>query len=220
MKPINYISQENLFLKLVNDKILTTNERMLWLGIFWSANKLAQRTGDFNLWPDGFFTIKNDQLSALTGLSERAIRKCRDVLKELKLIDFIPGDGKKANPKYKIFYLKMIGYEIVPDGAPDYVPDSVPENGSNTVSDHVGNSPPTGSKNDADAVCDNPAESFIYNDSSDSPNTAFCTNGETATAAATPPDALKEDSGLQGIFGNAEFADMNTAINVKPFTDM
>ena len=60
------------------------------------------------------------------------IQTVRNRLKQIGLIDFQKGDGKRHDPYYKINYLSVIGYKIVPDS--------------------VGDNPPIGSKNAADGV--------------------------------------------------------------------
>lgn len=210
MKIINYVTQMNCFIKFATEKNMTPHERLLWLGIFWSANKRAQRTGKKNLWPDGFFPIDTKTLCTLTGLSDRAIWNCRDVLKdELKIIDYIKGDGKRANPQYKLFYFELVGCEIVPVGAPDLTPDhahnSVPDN----AGDDVGNMPPTSDKNDADTACDQAPEAFNHNGSSHFPDSSFGIDTGSSSAAAVGSEQLKESSSLQAIFGDAKIVNLD-----------
>lgn len=209
MRVIKYVTQMNFFIKFAIEKKMTPYERLLWLGIFWSANKLAQRTGELNLWPDGFFPIDMKDLCTLTGLSERAIRKCRDVLKELGLIDYLKGDGKRANPQYKLFYFKLKGCEIVPDGAPDHTPDHARNSAPDNAGNNVGITPSTSDKNSADTACDQAPEAFNHKDSSHPTDSFWGTDTGSSSAAAAGSEPLKEESSLQSIFGDAKFVNLD-----------
>lgn len=131
MSQVNFVQQINLFMEYARRNRLTSYDRIFWLGLFYCANRLAMGAENHE-WPDDFFQVSNSELDDWAGLEERAIRNSRNRLKQIGLIDFQKGDGKRHDPYYKINYLSVIGYKIVPDS--------------------VGDNPPIGSKNAADGV--------------------------------------------------------------------
>ena len=131
MSQVNFVQQINLFMEFGRRNGLTSYERMFWLGLFHVANTWAQRSPNHE-WPDDFFPVSNSEIAAWSGLEERNIRTIRNRFKQIGLVDFKKGDGRKSDPEYRIFYLRYIGYKIVPDTqgngdriAPDCVGDSV-----------------------------------------------------------------------------------------------
>ena len=150
-------------------------------------------------WPDDFFQVSNSELDDWAGLEERAIRNSRNRLKQMGLIDFQKGDGKRHDPFYKINYLSVTGYKIVPgnvgdappigskfdaDGAGGSVGGCVGDGVGDAVRGHVGDAPPIGSKFAADGAGD---PLYPYSN----PNVYINTNRGTAKAdAKTGTDAV------------------------------
>lgn len=164
MSQVNYIQQINMFMEFGKRNGLTSYERMFWLGLFHIANMWAQRSPNHE-WPDDFFPVSNSEIEAWSGLEERNIRAIRNRFKQIGLIDFKKGDGRKSDPEYRLFYLRYISYKIVPDtpengckNAPDSVGDCVGDCVGDAVSDSVsgraGDFRQTGGKNAADGVPD------------------------------------------------------------------
>ena len=114
MSQVNFVQQINLFMEFGRRNGLTSYERMFWLGLFHVANTWAQRSPNHE-WPDDFFPVSNSEIAAWSGLEERNIRTIRNRFKQIGLVDFKKGDGRKSDPEYRIFYLRYIGYKIVPD---------------------------------------------------------------------------------------------------------
>ena len=166
MSQVNYIQQVNLFMEFGKRNGLTSYERIFWLGLFHIANMWAQRSPNHE-WPDDFFPVSNSEIEAWSGLEERNIRAIRNRFKQMGLIDFKKGDGRKSDPEYRLFYLRFISYRIVPDTpgnggkiAADSVGDSVGDCVGDAVSGSAGGRAggfaPTGCKNAADSVGDSP----------------------------------------------------------------
>ena len=152
MSQVNFVQQINLFMEFGRRNGLTSYERMFWLGLFHVANTWAQRSPNHE-WPDDFFPVSNSEIAAWSGLEERNIRTIRNRFKQIGLVDFKKGDGRKSDPEYRIFYLRYIGYKIVPDtqGNGDRIaPDCVGDTAPGTVPDL----PPTRGKNAPDCVGD------------------------------------------------------------------
>ena len=156
MSQQNFVLQVRLFMEYGKRNRLTSYERMFWLGLFQIANTLAQSSGN-NEWPDDFFPVRNSEITEWTGLEERNIRTIRNRFRQMGLIDYLKGDGKKSDPEYRLFYLRRIGYKIAPgsvtDGeqtgnkiAPDSVGGSVGDSVPDTVTDTVPDGGQTGNK--------------------------------------------------------------------------
>lgn len=164
MSQVNFVQQINLFMEFGRRNGLTSYERMFWLGLFHVANTWAQRSPNHE-WPDDFFPVSNSEIAAWSGLEERNIRAIRNRFKQIGLVDFKKGDGRKSDPEYRIFYLRYIGYKIVPDTqgnggkiAPDSVGDCVgdcvPDHVGDAVTDPVTDLPQTGDRFAPDCVGD------------------------------------------------------------------
>lgn len=158
---VNYIQQINLFFEFARRNRLTPYDRILWLGLLHCANRMAMSAANRE-WVEDFFQVGNNELMDWAGLEERAIRNSRNRLKQIGLLDFVKGDGKRSDPLYKINYLTVVGYKIIPiigcrqdttgnknaaDGASGGVGDSVGER----VSEHDS----TSGKFVPGCVCDN-----------------------------------------------------------------
>ncbi len=159
MSQVNFVQQINLFMEYARRNRLTSYDRIFWLGLFYCANRLAMGAENHE-WPDDFFQVSNSELDDWAGLEERAIRNSRNRLKQIGLIDFQKGDGKRHDPYYKINYLSVTGYKIVPGSVGDNPPigsknaagsvgGSVGDGVGDAVSGHAGDAPRIGSKNAA-----------------------------------------------------------------------
>lgn len=91
---MNYIVEIKVFYDLVQIKQLSTGQIALWHALMDINNKCG--------WSE-WFTVANLTLQLDTGLSRAGIKKNRNVLKQLGLIDFKPNSTKAAS--YKIFSL-------------------------------------------------------------------------------------------------------------------
>ena len=101
MSQVNYIQQINMFMEFGKRNGLTSYERMFWLGLFHIANMWAQRSPNPE-WPDDFFPVSNSEIEAWSGLEERNIRAIRNRFKQIGLIDFKKGDGRRSDPEYRL----------------------------------------------------------------------------------------------------------------------
>lgn len=110
---VNYIQQINLFFEFARRNRLTPYDRILWLGLLHCANRMAMSAANRE-WVEDFFQVSNNELMDWAGLEERAIRNSRNRLKQIGLLDFVKGDGKRSDPLYKINYLTVVGYKIIP----------------------------------------------------------------------------------------------------------
>lgn len=170
---ISYIQQLNLFFEFARRNRLTPYDRILWLGLLQCANRMAMSTTNRE-WVEDFFPVSNGELMDWAGLEERAIRNSRNRLKQIGLIDFTKGDGKRSDPCYKINYLTVIGYKIIPiigcrqdatgnknatDGASGGVGGCV----GDSVGEHVSEHNTAGSEFVPGSVCDNRVSSYSNN---------------------------------------------------------
>ena len=176
MSQVNFVQQINLFMEFGRRNGLTSYERMFWLGLFHVANTWAQRSPNHE-WPDDFFPVSNSEIAAWSGLEERNIRAIRNRFKQIGLVDYKKGDGRKSDPEYRLFYLRYIGYKIVPDmqgnggkNAPDCAGDSVgdcvPDHVGDTVHDSVTGQRQTGGNFAPDCVGDpfySPSNPDVFN---------------------------------------------------------
>ena len=170
---VNYIQQINLFFEYSRRNRLTPYDRVLWLGLLHCANRMAMGTANRE-WVEDYFPVSNRELEDWAGLEERAIRNSRNRLKQIGLLDFVKGDGKRSDPLYKINYLTVIGYKIIPiigcrqnttgdknaaDGASGGVGGCVGDGVCERVSEHDS----TSSKFVPGGVCDNRVSSYSNN---------------------------------------------------------
>ena len=177
MSQINYVQQIKLFMEFGKRNRLTSYERMFWIALFQAANDLALKNPNRE-WPDDFFPVSNSEMYDWSGLEERNIRAIRNRFTQMGLIDFKKGNGKKADPEYRIFYLQFNGYKIVPGSAGDEdgtgrknVPESVRGSVGGSVGDSVGDSVTDsvgdfdgpGCKFVPDSVGDQAPEALIFN---------------------------------------------------------
>ena len=198
MSQVNYIQQINMFMEFGKRNGLTSYERMFWLGMFHIANMWAQRSPNHE-WPDDFFPVSNSEIEAWSGLEERNIRAIRNRFKQIGLIDFKKGDGRRSDPEYRLYYLRYISYRIVPDtpsngyknaadSAGDCVGDCAGDRVSGSAGGRAADSRQTGGKNAADCVPDSLYPSSV-------PGMNININREPAKAAAySAADAGRTDS--------------------------
>lgn len=83
---MNYITEIKAFYDLMLSKQLSTGQIALWHALMHINNKCA--------WAE-WFTVPNQTLELLTGLSRQAISKNRNVMKQLGYLDF-KSNGVKA----------------------------------------------------------------------------------------------------------------------------
>lgn len=135
MSQVNFVEQFNLIMEYARENCLHGRECMLWLDLFYFANRSATYDAESKTydWPDDFFTVSNSELNSFGQFDKRAIETLRNSLKQRGLIDFIKGEKNKRNPAYKFYYLSRVGYKIVPNNTPNNVPNRVPNNTPNNV---------------------------------------------------------------------------------------
>ncbi|MBQ8708486.1 MAG: DnaD domain protein [Succinivibrionaceae bacterium] len=128
------------------DNVLSTQERMFWIALFYVFNGRAMRTYNPQTksadWPDGFIIVTNDELHLFGNMNKKAILTVRNQLKQRGLIDFKAGAGNTGvKPMYKINYLtagvrgkNALNYSpnYVTNYGPNYSPNYAPNNGPNT----------------------------------------------------------------------------------------
>ena len=170
---ISYIQQINLFFEFARRNRLTPYDRILWLGLLQCANRMAMSTANRE-WVEDFFPVSNSELMDWAGLEERAIRNSRNRLKQIGLLDFTKGDGKRSDPCYKINYLTIIGYKIIPiigcrqdttegKNAADGVSGCAGGCVGDSVGEHVSEHNSVSSKFAPGHVCDNRVSSYSNN---------------------------------------------------------
>lgn len=95
---MDYFKQRRAFRKLKRDQIdISTGQNNLYRELLDYANDEGVL--------DTLFTLKNSALTDLTGLSEAGLKKARNDLVQLGLIEYVPGKRNKQKPKYKIIQL-------------------------------------------------------------------------------------------------------------------
>lgn len=141
MSQVNFVEQFNLIMEYARENCLHGRECMLWLDLFYFANRAATYNAEAQTyeWPDDFFTVSNSELNSIGQFDKRAIEALRNSLKQRGLIDFIKGEKNKRNPAYRFFYLSRVGYKIVPNNTPNNVPNNVPNNTPNIPPNDVPN---------------------------------------------------------------------------------
>jgi len=133
MSQVNFVEQFNLIMEYARENCLHGRECMLWLDLFYFANRAATYNAEAQTyeWPDDFFTVSNSELNSIGQFDKRAIEALRNSLKQRGLIDFIKGEKNKRNPAYRFFYLSRVGYKIVPNNTPNIPPNDVPNHEAN-----------------------------------------------------------------------------------------
>lgn len=133
MSQVNFVEQFNLIMEYARENCLQGRECMLWLDLFYFANRSAVYQADSQTyeWPDDFYSVSNSELNSFGQFDKRAIETLRNSLKQRGLIDFIKGEKNKRNPTYKFFYLSRVGCKIVPNNVPNIPPNNIPNNDAN-----------------------------------------------------------------------------------------
>lgn len=92
---MDYFKQRRAYRKLKRDQIdISIGQNNLYRELLDYANDEYQL--------DNVFTLKNSALLDLTGMSEAGLKKARNELVQLELIDCVPGKRNKQKPKYQI----------------------------------------------------------------------------------------------------------------------
>lgn len=129
---VNFVSEFNAIMRYARNNGLSSRERLLWIGLFTVANDRAiynEQTGEYD-WPEGYISIPNGELTLQTTLNKRGIETVRESLKELGVIEYIPGARNTQVPRYKLNYLTVnVGYKSVPNDVPSIIPNDVPNGG-------------------------------------------------------------------------------------------
>ncbi len=144
MSQVNFVEQFNLIMEYARENCLQGRECMLWLDLFYFANRSAVYQADSQTyeWPDDFYSVSNSELNSFGQFDKRAIETLRNSLKQRGLIDFIKGEKNKRNPTYKFFYLSRVGCKIVPNNVPNIPPNNIPNNVPNIPPNNVPNNVP------------------------------------------------------------------------------
>lgn len=103
---MNYITEIKAFYDLILSKPLSTGQIALWHALMHINNKCA-----WTKW----FTVPNQTLELLTGLSRNSILNARNVLKQVGLIDF-KTNGVKAT-SYMLYFAQDTAQHTVQDTA-------------------------------------------------------------------------------------------------------
>ena len=90
---MNYIELINRFWALNKEYSFTPNEKAVYFALLNKCNELGWKNP---------FNQSNAYLSMDSGMSEPAMQRARNTLKQMMLIDFISGDGRRNNTKYSI----------------------------------------------------------------------------------------------------------------------
>lgn len=101
---MDYFKQRRAYRKLKRDQIdISTGQNNLYRELLDYANDEYQL--------DNQFTLKNSALLDLTGLSESGLKKVRNELVQLGLIEYVPGKKNKQKPKYQIKKLYVTSWD-------------------------------------------------------------------------------------------------------------
>lgn len=117
--------------------------KMIQLNISAGQNNLYRELLDYandSYQLDDWFTMKNEALASLTGLSDRGMKDARNALVQSGLVEYKPGKRSTVNPSYKIICLysgaqsgednapqsASRSTSTVPHGVPQVVPHGVP----------------------------------------------------------------------------------------------
>jgi len=106
MSKVNFVGEFRAFMEFAKENKVYSRERVLWMALFMIANGKAEmdmQTGEHE-WPDDFFFVSNSELIFNTGMDKKGIEEARNRLKQRGLIDFVAGERRKCDPKYKLVY--------------------------------------------------------------------------------------------------------------------
>ena len=94
---MNYIELINNFWRLNKEHSFTPNEKAVYFALLNKCNELGWKNP---------FNQSNGYLAMDSGMSEPAMTKARNTLKQKNLIDFKAGDGRRINTIYSIIISK------------------------------------------------------------------------------------------------------------------
>ena len=129
---MDYFKQRREYRKLKRDQIdISTGQNNLY-------RELLDYANDEGLL-DKLFTLKNSALIDLTGLSEGGLKKARNELVQMDLIEYVPGKRNKQKPSYRIKQLYGASWGTTSNKS---VPASDPRSNptGNPTSDQTGSS--------------------------------------------------------------------------------
>lgn len=90
---MNYIELINNFWRLNKEHSFTPNEKAVYFALLNKCNEL--------MWKNPF-NQSSEYLAMDSGMSVSAMQKARNILKQLELIDFKAGDGRRNNTIYTL----------------------------------------------------------------------------------------------------------------------
>jgi len=137
MSKVNFVGEFRAFMEFAKENKVYSRERVLWMALFMIANGKAEmdmQTGEHE-WPDDFFFVSNSELIFNTGMDKKGIEEARNRLKQRGLIDFVAGERRKCDPKYKLVYFTS-------PKAPQHL-----SNGSPKAPQHLSNGSPSNDVN-------------------------------------------------------------------------
>lgn len=111
---MNYIAQLNCFFDSLQSNYYSSTAQLLYHTLLMINNKCG--------WID-WFQRTNQSICDLTGMSENTLKRARNELKQLELIDFIQATKKGQITKYKIIMVSKCGVEN--DTIPDTIADTI-----------------------------------------------------------------------------------------------
>ena len=150
MITINYLFQFNAFMSYISDIKISPSCCYLWLVLLYLFSRRS--TGD--QWPEGFIEIPTNKILTYWQHSVDSLLTDRQKLKDLRLIDFIPGVRNKKNAQYKLIYFTKKS-----DNPSDNVPGNTSSNFSCNNTDHNNNL-----NNDSNPIMDSKNENMIIDD--------------------------------------------------------
>lgn len=147
MSQVNFVEQFNMFMEYARENCMPGRESMLWMCLFYFANKAAVYNSETQTWewPDDFFSVSNAELDSYGQFDKRSLYTLRNRLKQRGLIDFINGEKRTRNPTYRLFYLARIGCKI----APNNTTNNTTNDTTNSTTNDTTNEATNGTSNDA-----------------------------------------------------------------------
>ncbi len=134
MITINYLFQFNAFMSFISDIKISPSCCYLWLTLLYLFSRRS--TGD--QWPEGFIEIPINKILTYWQHSVDSLLIDRQKLKQLGLIDYIPGIRNKKNAQYKLIYFakKSDNPSVnVPDNTSSYPSDNNADQNNNLSND-------------------------------------------------------------------------------------
>lgn len=197
MSNVNFVEQFNLFMEYARENCIPGRESMLWMCLFYFANKAAVYNGETQTWewPDDFFSVSNAELDSYGQFDKRSLYTMRNRLKQRGLIDFINGEKRTRNPTYRLFYLARIGCKIAPNNTTNNTTNGTTNNTTNAATRSATNGGGIGYKNA-------PNQPPIYLNKNTKRDSNTRVNGGVKQPGA-PARASLPDSGLVDLDGVA-----------------